>query len=141
MWITTGTKISRVCYIINMPLEHKPEQFNKENFTSAFTNILDKYFEASKAIDSLYDRGVTVNVYEEDKKRFEHDKKQASEKMTSLIVNSLKLSGDKQEILNIVHEIIRGLNIQNSPLEFEYDEVLSERDLLNDIILALLKSN
>jgi len=134
MWITTGTKISRVCYIINMPLEHKPEQFNKENFTSAFTNILDKYFEASKAIDSLYDRGVTVNVYEE-------DKKQASEKMTSLIVNSLKLSGDKQEILNIVHEIIRGLNIQNSPLEFEYDEVLSERDLLNDIILALLKSN
>jgi len=121
-----------------MSFEGNPNQFNKEKFKSEIRFALEKYFKVFEDVEALYDSDVNINAYEEEKKRLDLDKARGINNIALLSAQALKLSDNKQEILDILYESLHDLNLKKG-LAYDNEETLSEPHLLVEIILELLK--
>lgn len=130
-----------------MNFEQKPSQFNKEAFQNNFKNALNEYILKRSDWDSYHD---TNEDYDETKqKEIENNISLNIEKklnqITPIVVEALRTAENKEEILNLINEIIKDQDVYEgfNSLEPIYEEMLVlegiKTKILQKAIIELLK--
>jgi hypothetical protein len=128
-----------------MSLESKSEQFNKEKFRGEFEKALSKYISVADFLSNPY---LNLNGVDEERvfslnkvKDFESVKEKEMEHIVDLSIDALKLSKDKQEILDAIFRTFYNKNIElGTPYEdHEFTSIHARLEFAERLILELLK--